>query len=426
MLSHFATIFSATPTVSPRIGLLVSIALFLTLLTFCLPLYSTSERCHVVIALLWLVDLNAFQRPSRTRWMILGGTAFALLIIVWSLFAQQARTIGGQLDWGELFWYLLFLASLAAVYETLRLGLAWLTARVFKTAPRGLSVWLQVGLTVFLFLPYVYTICNIHRGKIANATDPQRAYGLHYESVRFTSADDGVPLSGWFIPGHPGALTVLICHGVGANKGNFLSFVPFLHRAGFSVFLFDFRAHGDSAGHTTSFGYFEARDVRGAVQYLRGRADVRRIAALGLSMGGSALLQAIPRLPDVRAVIVDSTFADFGTVTDEQLASLPTPLRGMMRAEIGFWARLELGVPLTDIAPKRDIAVISPRPLLIIHGTDDRLIPVVQAKDNFAAACPPKQLWLVPDAGHVGAHTVVCVEYEQRVVAFLRHATPER
>lgn len=372
------------------------------------------------MAVLWLTDLAVFQRPSRTRWFALGGVALGLLIIVCALFAQQAQSIGGRLSFGEPFWYLLFLTSLAAIYEVLRLGLAWFVARAFKTPPRGMSAWLQVLLTIFLFLPYAYTACNVHRGKIGNATDPRRACGLAFETVDFTAVDDHIPLSGWFIPGRPGALTVLICHGVGANKGNFLAFVPFLHRAGFHVFLFDFRAHGDSAGHTTTFGHDEARDVRGAVRYLQGRSDVRQISAFGLSMGGSALLQAIPQLPDVRAVVVDSTFADFGTVTDAQLASLPTPLRGLIRAEVGLWARLELGVPLSDIAPRRSIAAVSPRPLLIIHGTDDRLVPPGQAADNFAAARPPKELWLVPGAGHVGAHARVRSEYEQRVVAFLR------
>lgn len=410
-----------------RLGVLALTALFLFELSYHLPLYTPSERFHFVVALLWLIDLGVFQRPSRTRWLILGGTAFGLLVTVWSLFAQQAQAIGGRLNWGEPFWYLLFLASLAAIYEVLRLGLARLTARVCKTPSRGVSAWLQVFVTVLLFLPYAYTACNIHRGKIGTGTDPQRAYGLPYESVRFTAADDGVPLSGWFVPGRPGAPTVLICHGIGANKGNFLSFAPFLHRAGFHVFLFDFRAHGDSAGHTTSFGDAEARDVRGAVRYLTGRPDVRGIAAFGLSMGGAALLHAIPRLPAMRAVIVDSTFADFGAVTDGQLAALPTPVRGVMRAEIGLWARLELGVPLTDIAPKRYIAAVSPRPLLIIHGTGDALIPPAQAAENFAAARPPKQMWLVPGAGHVGAHSVAREEYERRVLAFLRgHAGQER
>lgn len=177
-------------------------------------------------------------------------------------------------------------------------------------------------------------------------------------------------------------------------------------------------------GHTTSFGGAEARDVRGAVACLRSRPDVGAIAAFGLSMGGAALLQAMPQLPSVRAVVVDSTFADFGTVTDGQLTSLPSPLRGVMRTEIGFWARLELGVSLADIAPRQHIAAVSPRPLLIIHGTDDGLISPAQAEENFAAARPPKQLWLVPGTGYIGAHSVASLEYERHVVAFLGHVAP--
>lgn len=410
------------PRLSRRLAILVIVGLVIWGATYLLPLWSASERFHAVLPLLWLADYGLFRRLSRRWWIILAVVALAMLALVWDLFSWQARAIGGRLPASEPLWYLSFLAGLMALYDGFRRGLAWLMPSAWRGTWR--LTMLEAALVLTLFIPYAYTACSIHRpkAKVTNATDPEQAEGLPFEEIRFRAADDGVPLSGWFIPGRPGAPAVLICHGIGSNKGNFLSYVPFLHRAGFSVFLFDFRAHGDSGGHTISYGYYEARDVRGAVAYLRGRSDVQGIVAYGLSMGGSALLHAIPSLPDVRGVVVDSTFADLATITAGQLSALSAPMKTVILAEVTFYVRLELGVPLSDISPRRHIATVSPRPLLLIHGIEDRLVPVSEARRNFAAARPPKQLWLVPGAVHLGAHWKVRHDYERRVVDFLRSA----
>ena len=243
---------------------------------------------------------------------------------------------------------------------------------------------------------------------------------MPYETVAFQAADDGVALSGWFIPAPHSNATVLICHGISANKSGLLNLVPFLHNAGFNVFLFDLRGHGDSAGHTTSYGYYEARDVRGALRYLDSRPDCKRIGALAFSMGGSSLLHAIGDAPELRGAVVDSTFADLSTLADLQMDFLPKLLRRPLIAAVSAATWLEIGVPLSAVSPRQHIAAVSPRPLLLIHGLADTLIPPSQARANFAAAREPKQLWLVPGAGHCGADATDQVEYERRVTAFFR------
>jgi alpha-beta hydrolase superfamily lysophospholipase len=232
-----------------------------------------------------------------------------------------------------------------------------------------------------------------------------------------------VNLRGWFIPGKSNK-TVLIVHGVGSNRGATLGIVPFLHRAGFRVFTFDLRGHGDSGGHTTSFGAHEGRDVDAALVYLQSRRDVKKIGVLAFSMGGSALLHAVGEngAPGAQAVILDSTFAEFESLARAQMAFLPDYAARPLLAMISFYARLEIGVWLRDIAPQRFINRIAPRPLLLIHGTDDTLISPEHANTNFAAAGNPTQLWMVPGANHVQAWAVATDEYEKRVVNFLNAA----
>lgn len=387
---------------------------------------SPSERFHIVVPLVWALDFALFRlKQVHLRWSFVVSVATGVFAGLWVFLLQRANMLGGRVDVREPLWWLLFLASLFVLYYWLCVVLVQ-PLQLFHATRECLSTpggwWLRLlrgAIALILFTPYLYTTCNIHRFKIANATNPQRAYGLSYEAVTFP-ATDGVPLSGWFIPAQGSQTTILICHGISANKGNFLGFVPFLHRAGFNVFIFDLRGHGDSPGHTISFGPFEAHDVRGAVEYLSRRADSKNIIGYGFSMGASSLLHAMPDLPTVRGVVVDSTFADMTLLGKHQMAFLPAPVGNSMMHAIEFWTRIELGVPLSHIAPRRHVGVISPRPLLIIHGTADRLIPVSQAQLNFDAAGPPKALWLVPGAGHIGPMQVQEEEYQRRVVEFFK------
>ena len=413
-----------------RLIVLTGAALVLYLLCGWLRLASPSERFHATVPLLWLVDVLYYQRHRRdVRWsyVIIGilGAGLGLLAGLWLLLAQQARALGGTVDWREIVCELYFVASIFVLYSVLCALLTQLIgvipgARATLAAPHGWWLrYVRMSLAIILFVPYLFTTFNIHRFKSANATNPKLACGLPYEEVKF-AATDGVALSGWFIPAKQSRATVLVCHGVGANKGNFLGIVPFLHRASFNVFLFDFRGHGDSAGHTISFGYYEARDVRGAVDYLLRRRDSGRILAYAFSMGGSALLHAMPHLPEVRGVVVDSTFAEMAPLARQQMALLPWGLDTAMFKATDFYTRLEIGIHASAITPRRYIGGISPRPLLIIHGLADKLIPPTQAKSNYAAARRPKELWLVNGADHCACRAVAEALYERRVAAFLR------
>ena len=388
---------------------------------------SPSERFHIVVPLVWALDFASFRlKQVRLRWGVVGGLTLGTFIGLWYFLLLRAETMGGRVDVREPLWWMLFLTSMLILYHWLCVVLTQFfklvpAARERLSTPNGW--WLRLlrgGVALILFTPYLYTACNIHRFKIANALNPRQSYGMYYEDVSFP-ATDGVPLSGWFMPAPSSDSTVLICHGISANKGNFLGVVPFLHRAGFNVFIFDLRGHGDSPGHTVSFGYYEARDVRGAVEYLSRRGDTKNIVGYGFSMGASSLLHAMPDLMSLRGIVVDSTFADLTLLSQQQMSFLPNAMQQIMMRAIEFWTRVELGVPLSAIAPRRHIGIISPRPLLIIHGTADSLIPPSQAKLNFTAAGQPKKLWLVSGAGHIEPMHVQEEEYQRRVVEFFKH-----
>lgn len=99
--------------------------------------------------------------------------------------------------------------------------------------------------------------------------------GLRYEKVTFASKD-GTPLSGWFIPAIGKAKgTVIHFHGNAQNMTAHFSFVAWLPREGFNVFVFDYRGYGTSPGTPSRQGVYE--DSCAALQYLRSRPDIDKI-----------------------------------------------------------------------------------------------------------------------------------------------------
>ncbi|RYG71154.1 alpha/beta hydrolase [Lentibacillus lipolyticus] len=62
------------------------------------------------------------------------------------------------------------------------------------------------------------------------------------------------------------------------------------------------------------------------------------------------------------------------------------------------------------------------RPLMIIHGGNDELVPTDMAKEIYDAAGGDKSIWIVPAAGHTKAFDIKTKTYEKRVGAFVDRA----
>ena len=134
--------------------------------------------------------------------------------------------------------------------------------------------------------------------------DPPAELGAR--NVQFQS-QSGATIHGWFVPGKKGAGAIILMHGVRANRLSMLGRARFLNHAGFAVLLFDFQAHGESAGEHITFGYLESRDAQAAVGFLRVNAQGEKIGVIGESMGGAATLLASPPL-DVDAMVLEMVY----------------------------------------------------------------------------------------------------------------------
>jgi fermentation-respiration switch protein FrsA (DUF1100 family) len=264
--------------------------------------------------------------------------------------------------------------------------------------------------------------------------------GLEYRDVTFASREDHLQIHGWFIPGvlPDGSLTtrrtIIMVHGVRTNRADkdagLLDLSGHLARHGFAVLAFDMRGSGASAVAPLTLGYFEQRDVLGAVDFLQSGPlpfpeleRPRSIGGWGVSMGGATLLLAAAREPAIRAIISDSAYADIIPILEREIP-LNSRLPRLFTPGALLAGRVLYGVNYYAVRPVDVIASLAPRPIYFIHGADDLYIAPSHMSDLVARTVPNTHVrtWLVPGADHAQSFNTMLEEYVACVVAFYNEA----
>jgi alpha-beta hydrolase superfamily lysophospholipase len=219
------------------------------------------------------------------------------------------------------------------------------------------------------------------------------AVGLAWEDVEVPTPD-GLRLPGWFVPGEGASSSdpspaVVLVHGWESARDRALPHAQFLHAAGFSVLAVDVRGHGANGPEAlpVSVGEFAA-DARAAAAWLRARDDVARVGVLGHSVGGAGALVAAAADPAISAVVAIAPPAGPYRLTRQtfRLADLPFP--GPVAWPLA-WLTTHVylrprGHRPADISATQAVKVTD-APVLLVHGSDDRVLPVSHHRRLVAA-----------------------------------------
>lgn len=244
-----------------------------------------------------------------------------------------------------------------------------------------------------------------------------------YEEVSFASRDENLNLSGWFVPADEATAAVILVHGLNGCKRTPSILLPagMLHRAGFSVLMFDLRDHGDSQIEDGRFagGTEEYRDVLGAWDWLvseKGFAP-ERIGLFGTSLGAASVMIATGKEPRIAATWEDSSYADIQVAISDFIAAngLPT----FFAPAAPLVGRIISGDDISATSPLNEVPNLNGRPIFIAHGDADALLPVHHAY-TLIDAIPQAESWIAPGSAHVGAVFDYTEDYEQKLTAFFQ------
>jgi pimeloyl-ACP methyl ester carboxylesterase len=219
--------------------------------------------------------------------------------------------------------------------------------------------------------------------------------GMTYEDVWFQSTD-GVQLHGWYVPADsPGPLLVYF-HGNAANITHRVPNLQYLNRLGLPVFIFDYRGFGASKGRPLREEDLY-RDARGALDRLRQRGwNPERMVYFGRSLGAAVALQMALEKPPA-GVVLECPFTSLRDMSREK-----TPVTFALA---GWWG---IGRRFDNLAKIPRLQ----RPLLVIHGEKDQVVPWSMGKRLFDQGPDPKTFLSVPGAGHSDSYLVGGESYQ--------------
>ena len=227
---------------------------------------------------------------------------------------------------------------------------------------------------------------------------------------------DGYELRGWLREPADGLglfPCVLLCHGIPsgqpAESGDY-GYPALMERIagrGLACIYFNFRGTGDSQGDFSFGGWL--RDLERVVDaVLNGRSpfgdiDMGRLAILAFSGGAAVSIDFAARHHHFQAIASMASPADLvELIPRENLAEILAHWKGIgLIRDPGFPPDAEqFHLEVEELSPLRHVAWVAPTPLLIVHGELDDLVPLHAARQLFEAAEEPKELRILPGAGH--------------------------
>lgn len=242
------------------------------------------------------------------------------------------------------------------------------------------------------------------------------AADLNAEPITFAS-DSGTTVHGWWCPIQNSRGTVLLLPGIRANRLSMVERARFLRRANYSVLLIDFQATGETTGDHITFGWKESRDVLAAINFVHQTNPTGPVAIIGSSLGGVAALLATPPLT-VDALVLEEVYPTIEIATrnrmENYLGAFGRTLTPLLLSQLQWL----LGISVSQLRPVEHIEHVE-CPMFIISGENDRNTRPNDTRMLVERARNPKEVWFVPNVGHVDLHRAARQEYEMRVLAFL-------
>src|SRR2546426_6993762 len=229
---------------------------------------------------------------------------------------------------------------------------------------------LLLGYAVLVLLAWVFQERIAFPAPRAPVPDPRQVGAANGERIELVLRD-GTKLAGWYLAprspttGRPPWPALLWFYGNGENIASIGGIVRDFQPPGAALLVVDYPGYGGSGGRATEAGMYEAADSAYAAVARRPDVDRARIYAYGRSLG-SAVASHVAAQHEVAGLVLESPFTNALDIAREHYALFP---RFIVRLRLDNLANLRLGR----------------RPVLVFHGTADRLAPLAMGRRVAAA-----------------------------------------
>jgi len=246
------------------------------------------------------------------------------------------------------------------------------------TSLKWIAIILLAGYCAGLVLLFAKQRSMLFPIPTTERTSPAAA-GFPQAEEHVLTTSDGEKDIVWHVPPKPGRDVVLYFHG----NGDFLAGLTGRFKAiiadGTGLIALSYRGYAGSTGSPSEDGLL--RDGTAAYSFAAERYDARRIVAWGFSLGTGVAVAVASEHP-VRKLILEAPYSSIVDVAAAQFRFVPV--------------RLLIRDPLHSDARIARVTV----PLLVVHGAQDRTIPIDLGEKLFALAHEPKQFVRIPAGGH--------------------------
>jgi hypothetical protein len=274
----------------------------------------------------------------------------------------------------------------------------------------------QLGLIVFgVGISLYLTACLLLRWKQTNfmffpnslIRSTPKDYNLAYQDIWLNIEQEKI--HGWWIPASKlSAPTILYFHGNGSNNGDLTDIAAIFNQLGLSVLLIDYRGYGRSSPtFPNETRVYEDAEV--AWNYLTKNRQIKpqNIFVYGHSIGGAIAIELATKHPEMAGLIVEGTFTSIKDIAKQTPLFRFLPLNWILTQHFDSISKIKL----------------LQTPILILHGDRDEIIPCSMSEKLYAVAPEPKQLVIIPQAGHSNIVEVGGQQYFWHLLQFIQSNT---
>ena len=196
---------------------------------------------------------------------------------------------------------------------------------------------------------------------------------------------------------------LLYLHGNSSSRIEGINIAPILLKKNINLFTFDFAGCGQSEGEYISLGYHESHDVKIIIDFIEKIPGTGKIGLWGRSMGAATAMIYAHRDKRIKAICMDSPFADFLKLAKEltlKQISLPGFLISIALSIVRKTVLNKNGLDIDKLKPI-DQAKKTFQPAMFIHAINDELINIEHSNELFKEYAGDKKTYKTcPIGGH--------------------------